>query len=162
MPCNKRERPRSAMSRLIGNHQGQGHDHKTPEVTAGRGHPSRHLSHEQLPQQLILEQQQHLEQLSIDQELLAQAQRQREELKQLQETRDRSWIKRALIGRTPSLPSSLGKRKQSFLKVGWRVSVLMVCKRYKETYTAVNNGWCPRHVMYSGTEREPGIVGRVF
>ncbi|CAB4056963.1 unnamed protein product [Lepeophtheirus salmonis] len=27
-----------------------------------------------------------------------------------------SWLQKALIGRTPSLPSSLGKRKQSFLK----------------------------------------------
>ena len=29
-----------------------------------------------------------------------------------------SWLKKTLIGRTPSLPSSLGKRKASFFKVG--------------------------------------------
>ncbi len=35
--------------------------------------------------------------------------------------RRQSWLRRTILGRTPSLPSTLGKRKQSFFKVGTEV-----------------------------------------
>jgi hypothetical protein len=55
-----------------------------------------------------------------------QQQRQQQQQQQQQQQGNSSWLKKTLIGRTPSLPSSLGKKKHSFLKVRPQISVILI------------------------------------